>query len=112
MRSALVAVAATVLLFAGCSDDDSARPSSAESAIPKCRDLWIEGHPLPAEHAGCRRNGTIIQPIFFRCHDGSGREFVSYPDKGLFAVLGDPIQALPLPKDLLDGLAVSDVCRF
>lgn len=90
-----MAVAATVLLLAGCDDDEADRPNDADSVLPDCQEVWVEGEVLPADYAGCQRGATTVRAELHKCYDGSGRRIANYPGKGLFAELGGPIQQLP-----------------
>lgn len=76
------------------------RASEADAALPDCQGVWVEGMVLSDDYAGCSsRDGERVLPDLARCSDGSGRRFVSYPDEGLYAALGEAVQRLTLPSD-------------
>ncbi|KAA1417946.1 hypothetical protein F0U44_15025 [Nocardioides humilatus] len=84
--------------------------SATTADAPPCDQVWVEGKLLPADYTGCESDGARILSERSRCHDRSGREFVSYPDGGLYAHEGGPIKHGELPTDFSGTLPSIDLC--
>lgn len=112
------AVAAAVLLLAGCGTDDgdaaaddtsspapgASEPTSATATAttsaptttpapagtPACTELWQAGRTLPKGYAGCAdAAGLLVAPDVLGCSSGQG--LIRY-DERFWAVAGGPVQ--------------------
>ena len=116
-------VAASLLVLAGCGDDDpvttasdqsseSSEPTTSESAtpsetptsdapseaddpLPACSDIWVDdGRKLPARYRGCSENGTDVKAEARMC--SFGKDLVTYADH-FYAVPNGPINRTKKP---------------
>jgi len=100
-------VAATLLLAAGCGDDEgdtaedtstdasastSASPSSDAGALPACDEVWVAGETLPRGYQGCEQDGATVKPDKHPCSYGSA--IVEFDDR-FYAVTGKQINEVP-----------------
>lgn len=114
------ALAATLLLLAGCGDESgspSASPSESGPTIdlggddiPKCAEVWKVGATLPKDYAGCNDGDTTVDLIYTECTDGSSMYVHHKADgetKTHIAITGKAIQAWTESADT----AVYQECR-
>jgi hypothetical protein len=104
-RSALAAV---LLLMAGCGDDEgttaddpadetttSQEPSATEpsaTGLPACADVWVAGADLPRNYRGCEQDGEEIKADKHPCSYGAA--IVEFDDR-FYAVTGKQINEVP-----------------
>jgi hypothetical protein len=106
------ALAAVLLLAAGCGDDDggsaqdpaedtptSQQPSATDGTseppapdLPACADVWVAGATLPRAYHGCEQDGAAIKPDKHPCSYGSA--IVEFADR-FYAVSGKHINEVP-----------------
>ena len=123
-----VTVAASLLVLAGCGEDDptatasdpssetseptttadspspsetptSDAPTQAADPLPACSAIWVDdGRKLPARYRGCSDNGTDVKADSRMC--SFGKDLVTYGDH-FYAVPNGPINrtAKPLAQD-------------
>jgi len=77
-------------MLAACGDEHIDRPNDAESALPDCQEVWIDGQQLAADYSGCRRGGRVVEPNLRECTNDAGNQLAIY-DERFFAVLGGRI---------------------
>ncbi len=115
-------VAASLLVLAGCGDDDptatasdpsssssepttadsttpsetpSEAPSEAADPLPACSDIWVDdGRKLPGRYQGCSENGTDVPAAARQC--SFGQALVTYGDH-YYAVPRGPINRTKKP---------------
>ena len=98
------ALAATLLLLAGCGDgdknaegpgDDGAASVDLGDDAPKCSEVWIQGKVLPKDFAGCMDGDTLVDLTYTPCEDGKTQLRIHQTALGkdeFFSLTGEPIQ--------------------
>ena len=76
--ASVAGVAAAMVLLSGCgSDSDVATDpdaggttGAANSGMPACASVWVDGRTLPQKYHGCAAATGLIAPVRHRCEYG------------------------------------------